>query len=180
MGNSVVVRDEHLSLIAFKQRQYNLTQERWAESAWVSLSTLKRFLKGIPVGIDNVKSICKVIKIDNWQDYTNCNDKDSTRVTSYKDVSEIIAGETSGVEKLEKKNTGTVIVSGNFDDNKKTVIGLIVKKLDSIFVDFSHEIDNSSILISGDFTENCEQKARAFVKHLEAILLEPDVTIVEY
>lgn len=64
------------------QRHRGFTQKKWAKSADTSDSTLKRFLRGQPISVDCFISLCKALRIEEWQQYVDWGDKDTNQVVS--------------------------------------------------------------------------------------------------
>lgn len=52
--------------IARIKKGWKKTQKEWYKSVFVSISTLKRFMSGIPISPDSFKKLSEVIGIEDW------------------------------------------------------------------------------------------------------------------
>lgn len=96
------------------QAKRRWTRLLWSREADVSESTLKRFLKGVPVSSENFIALCEAIGIEDWQS--------------------LVDWESSGIEapSTSQARRSSFIVSGTFDDDKRMEIEALLKHLKTL------------------------------------------------
>lgn len=160
----------------------------WAYRAYVSESTLKRFLAGIRITAQNFISICKAVEIYDWRAFVDWNDNDSSLAFSLRErYSKFDASDASTiVESDSQKIIGSLVLNGSLTDDNKPVVEAIIGQLKSVVIDLNVEIlslhqekNKNLLLMSGDFVDSGRLRIKAFIKHLESFLLEPNVTLLE-
>ncbi|NER33867.1 MAG: hypothetical protein F6J93_07430 [Oscillatoria sp. SIO1A7] len=96
------------------QAKSRWTREFWSSKAYVSVSTLRRFLSGNPVSSENFIALCEAIGIEDWQS--------------------LVDWESSGIEapSTSQARRSSFIVSGTFDDDKRMEIEALLKHLKTL------------------------------------------------
>lgn len=107
---------------ARKLKGWNKTSKMWLEEAKVSEATLKRFLAGKAISVENFIHLCEAVGIVDWQKLAGLrkNDDDSKTVSDNLSEAQIKYGLT---------------VTGVFTENKKLEIESVLEALQNLLLD---------------------------------------------
>jgi NAD-dependent DNA ligase len=166
-------------------RKTGIPQRWWCETqAYVSPSTLKRFLKGDKISIDNFRSIVEALGIEEWKAYVDWGDEnDSTQVVSLpqhpifecpptgSDRSNPCVGffASGGINPSDLQAIEVVI-----DRLKGTLLkcNVTISQAEESSTHSEETIVSQQLVVTGSFTESDRRKAIALLEHLTTLLLE--------
>ena len=172
-------------------KKTGMTKKRWCkEQAFVSTSTLKRFLRGTPISIDNFQRIVEVLGLEEWRAYVDWGEKiqDSTRVLDFPQRNTIDYPQT---ESQGSKPFGGFLALGRISSFDLKAIEVVLDKLKETLLKCEVTIspDEESALpaeemgvprqlvVTGDFKESDRLKALALLEHLKKLLLKCELEI---
>jgi transcriptional regulator with XRE-family HTH domain len=153
------------------------TQHKLAEQAFVSSSTLKRFVSGQPVSPGNFKAICEVLGIDEWQSLIDWQDVDSVTKAAVDELSK-----SANQDEEPQLNQG-ICLTGVFASAQKIQIEMVVKELKELLLDGRAKIRSVkgenfdySCYVSGVYSVNQQLEIEAILEHIKQLLLECTIT----
>ena len=161
-----------------KQKGWTKADKEWTDAAYVSESTLKRFVSGQPVSPDNFKAMCEVLGIDKWQSLIDWQDVDSVTKAA---VDELLKSANKNEE--PQLNQG-ICLTGVFASAKKIQIEIVLKELKELLLDgrakiISVKADNFDYIcfLSGIYSVNQQLEIEAVLENLNQLLLECTISI---
>lgn len=140
----------------------NITQVAWHQKAFCSMPTLRRFLQGHSIRTDIFISLCRVIGIDNWQEVAE------PSVSQIQQKPFAVFGKVSEVSKLDiddlvkhlekyvdecvstKSTTGTLIITGYFNDKNQDIVELILSQIGSNLIEGKISIHQEEVSLIAD------------------------------
>jgi hypothetical protein len=155
---------------------YGLNQERWASKAFTSVSTLKRFLSGEKVSIDNFISLCNAVGIAEWENLlAPVDEQDSTQVQP-ESTSDVPPPKSLTVPNFGNFNTRTFMMTATFTENNKDQKDLIEQALEHLKsrlmdkVTVTFHPNGNCLAVSGTFDEETKKLVEVTLLHLEQLL----------
>ena len=189
--------------LVIRKKQMSMSNLTWARKAYVSESTLKRFLKGNAVRLDSFVSIIEVLGISEWEEYANSNQlskeaQDSTQVlnpppsgftscSTWGDPKTALDSPYQLLNFPQDSDRVELPCGGFFTRGKvsladKKTIEVTIDRLKKVLlkckVTISPSTENSQELVAtGRFKESDRYKAIALLDHLQALLLECELEV---
>ena len=157
------------------------TQE-WADKAYVSISTLKRFLKGDKIERANFDGLCKVFHLDPNAFIAPPNDQLDSATPS---IPALVPPPPVPVppEPPFTRHSDTPLLSfmitGTFSPNNLAEIKVVLVHLKKLLRDsatFTLVPEHNSLAVTGTFTEDKKPQIEIALVHLEKLLLEHSIT----
>lgn len=170
-------------------KKTGIPQDRWCEmKAFVSHSTLKRFLRGKPISIDNFRSILEALGIKEWQAYVEWSDgqRDSTQVIEI-EQHDIVANPP--VDSDRSNPSGGFFTIGGINPSDLKAIEVVIDHLNATLLKCQVTISQAEespseetakarqLIVTGRFKESARQKAITLLEHLTTLLLECEIEV---
>lgn len=179
--NSVRLTKEGLEQVNAARRKKGWTKRaiEWFKQAYVSESTLKRFVRGKPISPENFKNLCKVLGIEEWQTLVDWEESDSTAVPQ-------ASGEYPNQDISERKplSQSVLTVTGTFNSHRRLEVEMASERLADLLSDSKvniRETDDpafpSGVFIQGLFNPELQSQIEATEEHLKTLLLSCTVTM---
>ena len=155
----------------------HLSQNKLAEKAYVSIATVKRFLKGDNIDRGNFDELCKTLNHNPKEIITPPNYQlDSATLPISRLVSlppEPPLASHSGTHLL------SFMITGTFSPNKLAEIEVALVHLEKLLHDggtFTLVPEHNYFAVTGTFSEDKKPQAEVALMHLEKLLLEHCIT----
>lgn len=159
------------------------SQEKWAENiSYLSISTIKRFLKGKKIDRANFKVLCTALDLEP-NDLISYSDDQLDSATS--PISPVVASPfvPPYPERSPTQHSGTspqsFMITGTFSPNKLGEIEVALAHLEKLLRDsatFTLVPERNYLAVSGTFSENKKPQVEVALVHLEKLLLEHSIT----
>ena len=174
--SSIKLHEEAIKMIDLmrKQKGWNKADKEWTDAAYVSKSTLKRFVYGKPVSPVNFKAMCEVLGIDEWQSLIDWQDDDSVTKAA---VDELL--KSANQDEEPQLNKG-ISLTGLFSSENKIQIEIVLKELKELLLEgepakiTSIKGDNFdyTCYIRGIYSVNKQLDIELILEHLKQLLLK--------
>ncbi|MDJ1184704.1 hypothetical protein [Roseofilum casamattae] len=169
-----------------------MTMDDLSMYAYISKSTLKRFLSGKPILIDSFISIMNALKIEEWQEYADWGQEkqDSTRALQFA-RNKITFNPPVGSNPTASKSKGAIphggfFTIGGINQSDLKAIEVILEHLNQTLlkcnITFSSDGEKQmpsegkenyqQLVVTGSFKESDRAKAIVLLEHLRSLLLE--------
>jgi transcriptional regulator with XRE-family HTH domain len=162
------------SQIKMIQRHRGFTQRTLAKSAYTSDSTVKRFLRGQPISVDNFVHLCEALGIEEWQQYVDWGDKDTNQVVSTPSL--LSAAEAASKYSHPKS---PICVIAIVSENQKLEIEALLAQRKSLFstcTNITLPAQGAVVNVSDVVDEHKKLEAEAVLENLKGLL--KDCTII--
>ena len=166
------------SQIRMIQRHRGFTQVKWAKSADTSDSTLKRFLRGQPISVDNFVHLCEALGIEEWQQYVDWGDKDSNQVAS----NPSLLPEAEEASKFSPAKS-SIFVIAIVSENQKLEIEALLGERQSLFSNCTNitlPTQGAVVNVSDVVGEHKKLEAEAVLENLKGLLKDCTITIMPW
>ena len=163
--------------LARKRKGWNKYASVWAFNAFVSESTLKRFITGKAISPENFKHLCRVVGIYEWESLVDWEESDSTALAQLQGS----AGDELS-EELKSKSS-RVSVTGVFTLDKRLEVEMALEHLKQLLLDCkliikSAEDSRSGLSIYGFFSPDQQLEIEIVLEHLKQLLVSCTITII--
>ncbi|GGA02642.1 hypothetical protein [Okeania sp. KiyG1] len=178
--SSIKLNKEGIEMIdtARKKKGWNKIEWQWWAKAYVSESTLKRFISGKPVSVKNFQSLCKVVGIEDWQSLVDWESSDSTTVAQFSE--ELIDTSLTENKPLSKGGIG---VTGVFTSEKKLEVEMALERLRELLMECKIVVkspqeanSNYGCSVYGLFSPDQQLEIEVALEHLRVLLLTCTIT----
>lgn len=177
--SSIRLTQEGINMVnqARIQKGWKKTESAWADFAFVSQSTLKRFIAGQPISPQNFISLCETIGIHEWQSLVDWEESDITTTTQLQGNAD-----NEPFEKLKSKNN-RLGVTGVFALDKRLEVQMALEHLKQLLLDCKivikrAEDNQGGFSIYGFFSPNKQLEIEIALEHLKKLLVTCTVTIM--
>lgn len=188
---SVKLLSEKKRDIQMALKKTGIPKKLWCkDEAYVSNSTLKRFLNGTPISIENFQSIFKALGIEEWQAYADWGEEtqDSTRVIDFAQCDTI---DNPPTESEGSNSSGGFLAIGGISPSSLKAIKMVLDTLKETLLKCNVTVspDEESVLpaeetdvprqlvVTGSFKELDRLRAIALLEHLTQLLLECELKV---
>ncbi|MGD1713194.1 hypothetical protein [Dapis sp. BLCC M172] len=179
-ASSIKLNEEGIKMIdtARKKKGWNKIEWQWCYEAYVSESTLKRFISGKPISPKNFQSLCEVVGIKEWHSLVDWENSDSTTVTQFSE-------EFLGTFLTEKKpkSKGGIAVTGVFTSEKKLEVEMALERLRELLMECKIVVktpqepdSNYGCSVYGLFSLDQQLEIEVALEHLKLLLLTCTIT----
>ncbi len=178
--SSIKLNKEGMEMIdtARKKKGWNKTERQWYWDAYVSESTLKRFISGKPISVKNFQSLCEVVGIEEWHSLVDWENSDST-VAQFSE--EFLV--TSLSEK-KPQSKGGIAVTGVFTSEKKLEVEMTLERLRELLMECKIVVKSPQetesyygCSVYGLFSLDQQLEIEVALDHLKRLLLTSTVTL---
>jgi transcriptional regulator with XRE-family HTH domain len=162
------------SQIKMIQRHRGFTQRTLAKSAYTSDSTVKRFLRGQPISVDNFVHLCEALGIEEWQQYVDWGDKGTNQVVP----TPSIFSEAEVASKYSHPKSPICVIA-IVSENQKLEIEALLAQRQSLFstcTNITLPAQGAVVNVSDVVDEHKKLEAEAVQENLKGLL--KDCTII--
>ncbi|NEQ36234.1 MAG: hypothetical protein F6K40_08000 [Okeania sp. SIO3I5] len=179
-ASSIKLNKEGIEMIdtARKKKGWNKIERQWCWEAYVSESTLKRFISGKPISVKNFQSLCEVVGIKEWNCLVDWENSDSSTVAQFSE--ELL--DTSLTEK-KPQSKGGIAVTGVFTSEKKLEVEMTLEHLQELLMECKIVVkspqepnSNYGCSVYGLFSLDQQLEIEVALEHLKLLLLTCTVT----
>lgn len=164
--------------LARRTKKPHKTLKDWCKAAYVSLPTLKRFIKGQAIREDNFKALCEAINLE-WKVVA---DLHGSSCQGLLDSVSITVSVNSHISDIFDIPPGLFMLVGTFTDETQAkvkvalrLLGQILQKAD-IKPDINVDEKQCTVTVIGSLPDRERAKAEAVLRHLKKLLLDCDMT----
>jgi DNA-binding Xre family transcriptional regulator len=150
-----------------------LSQQQWAEKIFVSISTVKRFLKGDKIDRDYFEKICYSLNLNPDELIAPPNNQQNSAATPVPIPPERSPAQHSGTSPQKFMLTAT------FSSNKLAEIEIALAHLEKLLRDnctITLVPEGNYLAVSGTFSEDKKPEVEVTLMHLEKLLLEHSIS----
>lgn len=156
------------------------TNNRWRDLAYVSESTLKRFLNSTPIEAENFIGILNAIGIETWQEFVDWDEqcgngaKPSKSVEESKvDMKALLMGETP--EEETQKSAICLVV--DFEPEQTEKVESLINHLKKYLLEVEVDHCGMCIVLSGRFLKTKETLVESIAQNLKKFSVACEVSI---
>lgn len=176
--DSLRLSEKGQSLVRQALRSQRWSQDTWATNAYISISTIRRFLKGENIDRYSFDALFTVLHLDPNDLIAPPNDKlDSVTPPVPEEVSPPLV--TVPPERSPTQHSGTYLqsfmITGTFSPNKLAEIEVALALLEKLLRNdctITLVSDKNYLAVSGKFSEDKKPHVEVALMHLEKLLLE--------
>ena len=161
------------------QKGWKKADPRWHTKAYVSPSTLKRFIAGQPISPEKFKSICEVLGIMEWESLVDWENSDVTPLSPFL---EVLNSESFTDKESSLKGIG---VTGIFTSDKKLEVEMSLEHLKQLLINvkivikYAEELDyHNGLSVYGLFSPDQQLEIKIALEHLRQLLVTCTVTMM--
>ena len=178
-ASSIKLNEEGIKMIdtARKKKGWNKIEWQWCSDAYVSESTLKRFISGKPISVKNFQSLCEVVGIEEWHSLVDWENSDSIVAQLPEEL--LVTSLTA----KKPQSKGGIAVTGVFTPEKKLEVEMALERLRELLMECkivvkSPQEPNSyyGCSVYGLFTPNQQLEIEVALEHLKLLLLTCTIT----
>ena len=115
-----------VSEVKLKRKSQGITHGEMAKSAYLSISTVKRFISGKPVSTESFKVLCNILEIEEWQNLIEQENIDSKQVLSR---------DSQNFKEKDTQETGTLYIMGDFNRSQQRQIKVALESLKALMLE---------------------------------------------
>jgi hypothetical protein len=169
--NTISLRtDEKDNLLVIRKRLGISSNSSWALKAYVSESTMKRFLNGTPVSVTSFISILEVLQVKDYKNYIE-----------HEKYNEMEYNSSSQDNKNKSILSGGIFMIGKFDVSDWKTIETVAKHLENILLKCKITLlENGTLVVTGTFSECDRDKGIALLDHLKSLLTDCELEWIDY
>lgn len=171
--DSVSLSEEGKSAVQAAMKRQALSQKQWANQAFVSISTLKRFVKGNKIDRGNFEAVCRTLNLNLHELIAPPNNQQNSAATPVPTPLQRSPAQHSGT------SPQSFMITGTFSPNKLGEIEVALVHLEKLLHDsgtFTLVPEHNYFAVTGTFSEDKKPQVEVALMHLEKLLLEHCIT----
>lgn len=171
--DSVSLLEEGKSAVQAAMKHQILSQPQCANKAFVSISTLKRFIKGDKIDRDNFEALCRTLNLNPHELIAPPNNQQNSTTPPVPVPPQRSPAQHSGT------SPQSFMITGTFSPNKLAEIEVALFHLEKLLHDsgtFTLVPKHNYFAITGTFSEDKKPQIEVALMHLEKLLLEHCIT----